>query len=74
MESFRVQPGGLLEAFLAYGDVDSLELQTKKALRLCSKQIQSRIDASPVAFSVELMDLKQFLQCSWRVGVLTIRD
>ena len=64
----------LLEAFLELGDVSSLKLSTKKALRLCNKQTKSFIDATNVALKVELDDLDALLECDWKITVLKIEE
>jgi Leucine-rich repeat (LRR) protein len=65
---------GLLEAFLAYGDVASLSMPTKEALRLCNKQCKARIDATAAAFEIKPADLDALLQCTWSLDTLEIEE
>ena len=62
-------PGSLLDAFLEYGDIGELGLESKKALRLCSKGAKAAIDATPVSLLVRAgqNDLEALAQCTWKI-------
>lgn len=63
----------LLEKFLIFGDVGSLDVSIKAALRLCSKKIKAIIDATPVAGKMRLQDLFTLVQNSSKLTFSTLK-
>ena len=63
----------LLEKFLIFGDVGSLDVSIKAALRLCSKKIKAIIDATPVAGKMRLQDVVALVQNSSTLTFRTLR-
>jgi len=64
----------LMEYFLAFGELESLDNPTKAAMRLCNKQIKAAIDATVVSSKVYTEDLIQFLHCNWNLKNVCIED
>jgi len=62
----------LLEFYLLFGNLESLDNPTKAALRLCTKQIKAAIDATIIACKVKPDDLNHFLSCNWHLNELII--
>jgi len=62
----------LLEFFLTFRKLGSLDNPTKAALRLCNKQSRVAIDATIVACTVKTADLDHFLTSNWHLSRLVI--
>jgi len=62
----------LLDFFLVFWKLESLDNLTKAALRLCTEQIKAAIDATVIACTVKSADLDHLLSSKWHLSELII--
>jgi Leucine-rich repeat (LRR) protein len=62
----------LLEVFLHFGDVRSLDKRTQAALRLCNHQIKKVIDAAVISCRIKPADVVLICACDWKLKELNI--
>jgi ABC-type proline/glycine betaine transport system ATPase subunit len=62
----------LMEVFLAFGKLESLDRRSKAALQLCNKQIKAAIDATVNSASVDVADLIQFPDSIGKMNALKV--
>jgi Leucine-rich repeat (LRR) protein len=62
----------LIDVFLKFGDVKSLDKDTKTALRLCNKHLQNSIDFFMTSAAVNANDAEALLRSRWNLKELRI--